>query len=224
MSHGDVVSAGAAENVRWTVEGFMRAGGYAMLSGASKAGKTAIATHLAYCVATGRPFIGLPTPQAPVLWLAFEESVEERAYLCERYPDAPIYTVDNPGKVDTPEGIESIRRQLACVEELTGSKVGLVVVDTLTPAVVAENLSEAVNARRAVTPLNNLRRELGGVGAPDPPPPQERRREGRPGQDRGQPPAPGGGGDSGGPWRCKRGSPRTITLCGKGRGSWANRD
>ena len=55
------------------VEGFMWKNALSVLAGSSKAGKTTMARLLAYCVATGKPFLGMKTYQCPVLYAALEE-------------------------------------------------------------------------------------------------------------------------------------------------------
>lgn len=48
--------------------------GYILLVGGSKIGKSWLMLDLAYCVATGRPFLGRATTKCPVLYFALEDS------------------------------------------------------------------------------------------------------------------------------------------------------
>ncbi|MFY9233003.1 MAG: AAA family ATPase [Fimbriimonadaceae bacterium] len=66
------------------IEGLLPRGYLAILAGEPKSGKSCLATGIALAVATGTPFVQMPTKQAPVLWLSLEESPAERAqhFLC----------------------------------------------------------------------------------------------------------------------------------------------
>ncbi len=151
LSHEDLLAhhPGPTE---WTVEDFIERGAYAVLAAEPKAGKSALATHLAYAVALGQPFLGKATTQAAVLWLAYEESTRERRMLMERYPDAPVFVKFDARPMDSEEGIAQIGR---LVKHL---RPGLVVIDPLMAAVQADSMSEARKARVAMTGINAIRR------------------------------------------------------------------
>ena len=57
------------------VDGFLPAGTY-ILAGAPKCGKSFLMTQLCWCVAEGHPFLGFPTKQSEVLYLALEDTEE----------------------------------------------------------------------------------------------------------------------------------------------------
>ena len=57
----------------WIVEGFLPTSTTCVLAAPPKTGKSFFALQLAHCVATGQPFLGLPTVASPVLYLALED-------------------------------------------------------------------------------------------------------------------------------------------------------
>lgn len=57
----------------WIVDGWLARGTGALLVGEDGVGKSLIAQQLASCVATGRPFLGMPTMQAPALYVSCED-------------------------------------------------------------------------------------------------------------------------------------------------------
>jgi hypothetical protein len=58
----------------WIVDELISVGGMAMLYGKPKAGKSCLGRDLAFCIATGEPFLGRKTQKGRVLYLALEES------------------------------------------------------------------------------------------------------------------------------------------------------
>jgi AAA domain len=59
---------------RWLWDGILTAGGLSLVVGKPKAGKSVLARNLAFSIAHGLPFLGRPTRQGVVCYLAFEES------------------------------------------------------------------------------------------------------------------------------------------------------
>ena len=57
----------------WIVESFLSTSTTCVLAAPPKTGKSLFALQLAHCVATGQPFLGLPTIASPVLYLALED-------------------------------------------------------------------------------------------------------------------------------------------------------
>jgi len=65
------------ETVAWLLSDRLPAGGFSMLAGKPKAGKSTLARCLALAVAQGKPFMGWQTDQGPVIYLALEEKRSE---------------------------------------------------------------------------------------------------------------------------------------------------
>lgn len=62
---------------RWIVEDWLARGTGALLVGEDGIGKSLVAQQLATSVAAGRPFLGLPTSQAPALYVTCEDDETE---------------------------------------------------------------------------------------------------------------------------------------------------
>lgn len=63
--------------VDWLVDGLLPIGGLSLLVAKPKAGKSTLARNLALAVAQGRDFLGKPTQQGLVIYLALEEKQSE---------------------------------------------------------------------------------------------------------------------------------------------------
>src|SRR5262249_5917066 len=61
----------------WVVDLTLKAGGFGLLVGKPKSGKTVTAQNLAFAVARGEPFLGRKTVQGMVFYLALEEQRSE---------------------------------------------------------------------------------------------------------------------------------------------------
>jgi len=100
-----------ADSYEWIIEGFMARGSLTIVGGNSKAGKTVLATNVAMAVATGTPFLGMPTTSNAVLWLAYEESEAERGAVLKMYDVQPenLFVTHEKLYLDSPEAMEKIR-------------------------------------------------------------------------------------------------------------------
>lgn len=61
---------------QWIVPDWLPAGYAALHSGHGGTGKSAITLHLAACIASGRPWFGIPTERRPVLFVSCEDRVD----------------------------------------------------------------------------------------------------------------------------------------------------
>lgn len=91
----------------WVVRDLIAAKEVVLLAGNPKEGKSCLATAIALAVASGTPFAGMPTEQAGVLWMAYEESVHERGRVMFSSPllapDLPLYTCFERVPLDSDE-------------------------------------------------------------------------------------------------------------------------
>jgi len=141
-----------ADSYEWIIEGFMARGSLTIVGGNSKAGKTVLATNVAMAVATGTPFLGMPTTTNAVLWLAYEESEAERGAVLKMYDSQPdnLYVTHEKLYLDSPEAMEKIRYWI----RKTGA--GLVIIDPLYGACQADSLGDGRTARATLTPLKEI--------------------------------------------------------------------
>ena len=160
-----------SRKVEFLVEGFLPKGSLVILAGRPKEGKTCLGTAIALAVATGRPFAGMNTEMAPVLWMANEESKGERAAILGQFtsdggpypvitgehydwmdskgPFLPLFTSHERVPIDTDDGLYTIDLWLG----KTGAK--LIVIDPLIAA-VSGPLEHSGSARRSLEKLKEF--------------------------------------------------------------------
>jgi hypothetical protein len=138
---------------RFLIDGFLPEGGLVILAGDPKVGKTAFASAIALAVAKGRRFAGLPVERAAVLWLALEESFQERSAVmraAKGYKRIPFYTNAERIAIDTEQGIAD----LDYWRMETGAK--LLVVDPLHGAHSGRSLMDGWAARKTLMSLKRF--------------------------------------------------------------------
>jgi hypothetical protein len=122
----------------WLVRGFLEADSLALLYGPPKKGKSFCAIDLACSVATGTPWHGCKTKQAPVFYLAGEghNGLARRfsAWSIARGVDltnAPLAVSNRPRPMTDPDAAQSVSDAVAQLADQVGAQPGLIVVDTL---------------------------------------------------------------------------------------------
>lgn len=140
------------EQQTWIVEDLLPETYLVVLGGTSKAGKSCLLTALGVSVARGEPFMGLPTHQGAVLWVAYEESRQERALALRAHGGAPenFYITHQKVHIDSSDGLAALRWWI----RKTGAK--LLVIDPLYGANTAESLSDGRKARETLAGLKDL--------------------------------------------------------------------
>jgi len=144
-----------SEEPEWLVKDWLPKGRLIVLSGDSKSGKTALVTNLAAAVATGSSFLGLSTNCHPVLWLAYEESPDERREILGCYADLALllHPEIEQGELpllDTAQGIAQLESWI------TETGAALIIVDPLYSAIITDSLAHGKQARDALTPLKRM--------------------------------------------------------------------
>lgn len=138
----------------WIVEGLLPVGYLAVLAGPPKSGKTSMATALALAVAAGARFAGMSTRQSAVLWLAAEESVQERNLVLRESPladpDVPLFTCYDRLNIDDPHDLDLIAAWVRRVD------AKLLVVDPLLGAISGRSLADSWAARRTLRALKEF--------------------------------------------------------------------
>jgi hypothetical protein len=139
----------------WVLEGRLPVGGLSLLAGKPKAGKSTMARCLALAVARGVTFLGFPTSNGPVLYLALEEKRSEvRRHFREMGAtiDDPIYIFCAPSPVD---GLLLLRKAADRYTPL------LVIVDPLFRFTRVKDANDYAAVTTALEPLGTLARETG---------------------------------------------------------------
>ena len=136
------------------IDGFLPLGYCVILAGDPKVGKTALASAIALAVAEGSPFAAMETTRAGVLWLALEESPEERGTVMapafDRLRGIDFYVTHQKIAIDTPEGLADLRKWVNDVD------AKLIVVDPLHAAHSGRSLTDAWGARRTLAPFKKF--------------------------------------------------------------------
>ncbi|MDQ2985781.1 MAG: AAA family ATPase [Armatimonadota bacterium] len=139
---------------KFLIDGFLPLGYCCILAGDPKAGKTALASAIAMAVAEGSPFAAMESVRSGVLWLALEESPEERATIMapvfDRLDDTTFYVTHQKIAIDTPEGLSDLQEWVS----LTEAK--LIVVDPLHAAHSGRSLDDGWRARRTLAPFKKF--------------------------------------------------------------------
>jgi hypothetical protein len=143
------------EEQAWLVEGRLIRGGFSVLAGKPKAGKSTLARTLAFCVARGEPWLGFGVVQGAVLYVALEEKRDEVrqhfAALGARESD-PIRSYIARAPQD------AFARLRADVEAY---QPDLVIIDTLFRFERVADLNDYATVNKALEPYNELARESG---------------------------------------------------------------
>ncbi|HLO98473.1 MAG TPA: AAA family ATPase [Fimbriimonas sp.] len=140
------------EPIDWLVRDMLPLSYLVILGATSKAGKSCLASCLAHAVCTGTEFLGNPTRQGAVLWLAYEESEAERRLILREYQPVAesLYITHEKVLVDTISGVAGLRYWIQKTNAV------LLVIDPLYGAVGSESLSDGRKARMALEGLKDL--------------------------------------------------------------------
>jgi len=149
---GDLMSQ-PEEEVRWVVVDRLPAAGISLIAGRPKAGKSTLARCLVLAVARGEPWLGFPTLQGSVLYLALEEKETE----VRRHFEAMGASGDEPVFIYSaraPQDGVTLLRQAA--EE---RRPRLIIVDPLLRLVRVRDANDYALVTAALEPLLALARE-----------------------------------------------------------------
>lgn len=138
------------ENIRWLLDGVLKAGGTSCLAAKPKVGKSTLARHLAFCVARGLPFLGRATLKGPAMLILVEENEGEiiaQMRLLGASPKDPLFFhFSNVG--------ETVLEELEA--EASKVKPALIVIDTLFRTLRVEDSNSYSEVSRALDPLQGL--------------------------------------------------------------------
>lgn len=145
------------EEVDWVQEDYLPAGGFVLIAGKPKEGKTTLTYELAVKVTLGQPFLGRQTRKGAVLILALEEHAREVRMRLRNLGAADVDSlfVHVGPLAPTTMTLSHITR---FAQE---HGVVLIVVDTLSALWTIENENDAAEVTKAVKPLQALARTSG---------------------------------------------------------------
>ena len=151
------------------VERLLVAGAMSVMYGQSNCGKTFLALDLALHIAEGRAWFGREIAQGPVLYLALEGSHGIRNRIvafqgAHGLEDArlPFDLVSQPLNLLDPAGdLAAIIKTAEQIQEAAGSRVSLIVIDTLSRAMAGGNENAPEDMTALVAAGDHLRKETG---------------------------------------------------------------
>lgn len=150
--------------VRWRVASLLPERGLACVFGAPGSGKSFLTLDLAAAIAAGRPWFGLKTRQAPVLYAALEGiggvAQRVRAY-SEAVAELPPAFGFGGWALDVREPAE--RAELAEAIRAAGFGDSVVILDTLAAAAAGVDENSAAEMGALVGALAELAAEVGGL-------------------------------------------------------------
>jgi AAA domain/DnaB-like helicase N terminal domain len=143
------------EQVRWVLEDRLPVGGFSLLAGKPKAGKSTLARCLALAVARGERFLNWPTAPGAVLYLALEEKrgeVQRHFREMGAIGDEPILV----------HAAQAPQAAISALHDLVAKhKPILVIVDPLLRLVRLQDSNDYAEVTQALEPLLALARESG---------------------------------------------------------------
>jgi hypothetical protein len=153
---------------RWLVDGVLDIGGMSIPYGASGEGKTFFATHVAVCIATGRPFYGRDVAQGGVLYIAAENprSVKMRLLALKKHhgigDNVPLGIIEQPVDLVHPQSdAQAVVDLVKDFERQTGTGIRLVVIDTLARTTAGADENSAKDMTAFVARCDGIRERTG---------------------------------------------------------------
>lgn len=154
--------------LREIVQGILTAGGMSAMYGESNSGKSYLATHLAFCVTRGVPWLGRQVERGAVLYIAGEgaASVRRRVRAHEKHYGVTVgpfgLIPEALSLMDGSADVEALVPLIAKAAAEVGEVVQLVIVDTLARAMSGGNENAPEDMGRLVRAGDRIR-ELTGA-------------------------------------------------------------
>lgn len=146
------------EEVSWLVDGLLSDGGFSLIVGPPKGGKSTLIRQASLCVAQGKPFLGRNVTQGGVLYLTFEEQgglLKKQFEQAGRQPGDPIRI--HVGNVFENKNI--IYDDLEAAIQDYGPK--LLVLDTIFDAFQLESINDYGEVKETLARLRTIARNTG---------------------------------------------------------------
>lgn len=144
-------------DLEWIVDGLLFAGGFSLLTGRPKSGKTTLARNLAVKLAHGEDFLGRATRRANVLFVALEE---HRGGFKAEWSRMNRPTDDRVTfSIGMPEDMTGFYRMLAVTVKV--GQYDLAIIDHLGHVARTDDLNDYAKTRAALDPYRQLARKSG---------------------------------------------------------------
>lgn len=147
-----------AGEISWLADGLLTKGGFSLMVGPPKAGKSTLVRQLVLSVAQGNHFLGRDITQGRVLYLTFEEQpavLKKQFEAAGRKPNDPI--IVHVGNVF--ESQEIVYQDIqSAIEEYEPS---LVVLDTLFDIIQLESINDYKEVKVALARMRTIARKTG---------------------------------------------------------------
>lgn len=145
-----------SSNVEWIVDGLLTKGGFSILAGEPKSGKSTIVRQLTKCVAKGHEFLRREVKKGKILYLALEEQPE---LLKEQFEKVGI---DESCDIEVHVGsIHGEGRYDYLKQHCMDVRPDLVVIDTMALFLQVENLNDYATVNGPLMQLRDIARESG---------------------------------------------------------------
>ena len=142
------------ENVTWVVQDMLTEGGFSVMAGPPKSGKSTLMRQLVLAVSRGGEFLGRQVKQGKVIYLALEE---QEGVLKDQYKTSGLTENDNmiihTGGVTTLDPILDLR------SAILEFKPSIVVIDTLFLLMKLESINDYKQVNDAMAKFRHLARE-----------------------------------------------------------------
>lgn len=156
----------AAGEARPLIKGLLDAGSMAVLYGESNTGKTFVALDMAWHIATGQPYGGMRTTQAPVVYVVAEGGrgmAKRMAALVQTRPgteDAPLWTLSSPiDLLDPNADLVPLTKAILALPE----RPALIVLDTLSRVLAGGDENSSTDMGALVKHFDLMRAKTGAA-------------------------------------------------------------
>jgi len=143
------------ENVSWLVDNMLPTGGFSVLAGKPKAGKSTLARNLALNVAQGGDFLDRKVQAGPVLYLALEE---KRAEVKKHFRDMGATGEEDICIFASSAPVDALQQVRAVAEQV---KPALIIIDPLFRFARVRDSNDYAQVTQVLEPILRLARDTG---------------------------------------------------------------
>lgn len=164
MSFADAAASALEAGADPLIEGLLDIGAASVVYGNSNVGKTFVVLDMAHAIATGRPWAGMATTRAGVMYLALEGGGGIRKRFAALKQDHDGAPPDNfllgSGSIDLCASAESAAEIVETARTVPGG-CGLIVIDTMSRALNGGDENSAVDVGKFVANIDRIRTATG---------------------------------------------------------------